>query len=103
MFHQVPASPDECNIVQTVAIKTVKEQGLNVEALLEFEKEMATMTSLRHRHVVNLLGICTVTLPFFIVMEYMEHVGAVMLFGYTWHIARGSMCSDIHGTSDYVY
>ena len=47
--------------------------GIEVSALLDFEKEMEVMATLKHRNIVNLLGICTVSLPFYIIMEYMEH------------------------------
>ena len=65
--------PDEHGFIQTVAIKTIKEQGLEAAALLEFEKEMEMMTTLRHKYIVNLLGICTTSLPFYIIMELLEH------------------------------
>ncbi|KAL5250255.1 hypothetical protein ACHWQZ_G016104 [Mnemiopsis leidyi] len=65
--------PNEFGIIETVAIKTIKEQGIEVSALLDFEKEMEVMATLKHRNIVNLLGICTVSLPFYIIMEYMEH------------------------------
>ena len=42
-------------------------------ALLDFEKEMEVMVSLQHRNVVALMGICTTSLPFYIIMEYMEN------------------------------
>ena len=64
---------DEHGSIQTVAIKTIKEQGLEAAALLEFEKEMEMMTTLRHKYIVNLLGICTTSLPFYIIMELLEH------------------------------
>ena len=65
--------PDEHGCIQTVAIKTIKEHGLDTAALLEFEKEMEIMTTLRHKYIVNLLGICTTSLPFYIIMELLEH------------------------------
>ncbi|XP_063688184.1 tyrosine-protein kinase transmembrane receptor Ror-like [Bolinopsis microptera] len=65
--------PNEFGIIQPVAIKTIKEQGIEVSALLDFEKEMEVMVTLKHRNIVNLLGICALTLPFYIIMEYMEN------------------------------
>ena len=47
--------------------------GIEVSALLDFEKEMEVMVTLKHRNIVNLLGICALTLPFYIIMEYMEN------------------------------
>ena len=37
----------------------------------EFLKEAAVMKKVRHPHLVQLLGVCTRELPFFIVTEYM--------------------------------
>ena len=38
----------------------------------EFLKEAAVMKQVRHPNLVQLLGVCTRELPFFIVTEYME-------------------------------
>ena len=45
-----------------------QEQGIEINAILEFEKEIDMMTTIRHSHIVNLLGICTDSLPFYIIM-----------------------------------
>ena len=45
-----------------------KGAGINKEAIAEFEKEIDVMTTLRHDNIVSLLGICTETLPLFIIM-----------------------------------
>ena len=38
----------------------------------EFLKEASVMKRLKHPHLVQLLGVCTQQMPFFIIMEYME-------------------------------
>ena len=65
--------PNDQGIIQNVAIKTIKEQSLDVGALLDFEKEIDMMTSIHHDNIVNLLGICTTSLPFYIITELMEN------------------------------
>ena len=55
------------------ALNTPFCPGIEVSALLDFEKEMEVMVTLKHRNIVNLLGICALTLPFYIIMEYMEN------------------------------
>ena len=65
--------PNELNIVQHVAIKTIKQQTANTATILEFEKEINMMASVSHQNIVNLLGICIDYWPFYIIMEYMEN------------------------------
>jgi len=38
----------------------------------EFLKEAAVMKQVRHRNLVQLLGVCTRELPFYIITEYMS-------------------------------
>ena len=65
--------PNKQGIIQNVAIKTIKEQSLDVGALLDFEKEIDMMTSIHHDNIVNLLGICTKPPLVCIITELMEH------------------------------
>ncbi len=39
---------------------------------LEFLKEAAVMKQVRHKSLVQLLGVCTIELPFYIITEYMS-------------------------------
>ncbi len=39
----------------------------------EFLKEAAVMKLMRHPNLVQLLGVCTTELPFFIITEFMEN------------------------------
>uniref|UniRef100_A0A8C6WL80 Tyrosine-protein kinase n=1 Tax=Neogobius melanostomus TaxID=47308 RepID=A0A8C6WL80_9GOBI len=55
----------------TVAVKTLKEDTMEVE---EFLKEAAVMKEVKHPNLVQLLGqCCTLEPPFYIVTEYMPH------------------------------
>ncbi|XP_072919416.1 tyrosine-protein kinase ABL2 isoform X5 [Hemitrygon akajei] len=54
----------------TVAVKTLKEDTMEVE---EFLKEAAVMKEIKHPNLVQLLGVCTLEPPFYIVTEYMPH------------------------------
>ncbi|XP_066499687.1 tyrosine-protein kinase ABL2 isoform X3 [Hoplias malabaricus] len=54
----------------TVAVKTLKEDTMEVE---EFLKEAAVMKEVKHPNLVQLLGVCTLEPPFYIVTEYMLH------------------------------
>ena len=38
----------------------------------EFLKEAAVMKQVRHKSLVQLLGVCTIELPFYIITEYMS-------------------------------
>ena len=60
-------------IVSQVAVKTIKASRLDKQAITEFEKEISIMTSLHHEHIVSLIGLCTETMPLYIIMEYMEN------------------------------
>lgn len=53
---------------QSVAVKTFREETTDST---EFLKEAAVMKEVRHPHLVQLLGVCTRELPFFIITEYM--------------------------------
>ncbi|XP_073903450.1 tyrosine-protein kinase ABL2 isoform X3 [Castor canadensis] len=54
----------------TVAVKTLKEDTMEVE---EFLKEAAVMKEIKHPNLVQLLGVCTLEPPFYIVTEYMPY------------------------------
>ncbi|XP_071005522.1 tyrosine-protein kinase ABL2-like isoform X3 [Oncorhynchus clarkii lewisi] len=54
----------------TVAVKTLKEDTMEVD---EFLKEAAVMKEVKHPNLVQLLGVCTLEPPFYIVTEYMPH------------------------------
>ncbi|XP_040216268.1 tyrosine-protein kinase ABL2 isoform X2 [Rana temporaria] len=54
----------------TVAVKTLKEDTMEVE---EFLKEAAVMKEIKHPNLVQLLGVCTLEPPFYIVTEYMYY------------------------------
>ncbi|XP_077133834.1 tyrosine-protein kinase ABL2 isoform X2 [Ranitomeya variabilis] len=58
----------------TVAVKTLKEDTMEVE---EFLKEAAVMKEIKHPNLVQLLGVCTLEPPFYIVTEYM-HFGNLL-------------------------
>lgn len=57
-----------------VAVKTLKEGSMSVEAFLE---EAKTMHQLRHRKLVQLLGVCTTSTPMYIITELMSN-GALL-------------------------
>ena len=65
--------PNEHGIIQNVAIKKIKEQNLNVETLLDFEKEIDMMTSIHHNNIVDLLGICISPPNICIITELMDY------------------------------
>ncbi|XP_062990240.1 tyrosine-protein kinase ABL2 isoform X2 [Elgaria multicarinata webbii] len=54
----------------TVAVKTLKEDTMEVE---EFLKEASVMKEIKHPNLVQLLGVCTLEPPFYIVTEYMPY------------------------------
>ncbi|KAL0851706.1 hypothetical protein ABMA28_000031 [Loxostege sticticalis] len=56
-----------CNI--TVAVKTLKDDTM---ALKDFLEEAAIMKEMRHRNLVQLLGVCTREPPFYIITEFMS-------------------------------
>merc|ERR1712176_1065033 len=56
-----------------VAVKTIKPARMDKQAITEFEKEVSIMTTLQHENIVNLVGLCTETMPLYIIMEYMEN------------------------------
>ena len=60
-------------LTSQVAVKTIKASKLSAQAVAEFEKEVEIMTSLHHDSIVSLLGLCTETLPLYIIMEFMEN------------------------------
>ncbi|XP_056460280.1 tyrosine-protein kinase ABL2-like isoform X2 [Gadus chalcogrammus] len=53
-----------------VAVKKIKEDTMEVEELL---KEAALMKEIKHPNLVQLLGVCTLETPFYIVTEYMPN------------------------------
>lgn len=58
------------------AIKTLKPGQMSVEAFLD---EAKIMHKLRHRKLVQLLGVCTLEEPIYIITELMVH-GALLDF-----------------------
>ncbi|KAM3911364.1 tyrosine-protein kinase ABL1 isoform 2-T2 [Leptodactylus fuscus] len=54
----------------TVAVKTLKEDTMEVE---EFLKEAAVMKEVKHPNLVQLLGVCTREPPFYIITEFMTY------------------------------
>ncbi|XP_060088481.1 tyrosine-protein kinase ABL2 isoform X1 [Heteronotia binoei] len=54
----------------TVAVKTLKEDTMEVD---EFLKEASVMKEIKHPNLVQLLGVCTLEPPFYIVTEYMPY------------------------------
>jgi serine/threonine protein kinase len=59
-----------------VAVKTLKPGQMSVEAFLE---EARIMHKLRHRKLVQLMGVCTLQEPVYIITELMVH-GALLDF-----------------------
>ena len=53
-----------------VAVKTFKEETTDQE---EFLKEANVMKKMQHENLVQLLGVCTLSTPLFIITEYMPH------------------------------
>ncbi|XP_075704449.1 tyrosine-protein kinase ABL1 isoform X2 [Rhinoderma darwinii] len=54
----------------TVAVKTLKEDTMEVE---EFLKEASVMKEVKHPNLVQLLGVCTREPPFYIITEFMTY------------------------------
>lgn len=54
----------------TVAVKTLKEDCM---ALKDFLEEAAIMKDLKHKNLVQLLGVCTREPPFYIITEFMRY------------------------------
>jgi serine/threonine protein kinase len=57
-----------CNKI--VAVKTFREDTMDAS---DFLKEASVMKKVRHKNLVQLLGVCTLEPPFFIITEYMPH------------------------------
>ncbi|XP_065197973.1 tyrosine-protein kinase ABL1-like isoform X2 [Sycon ciliatum] len=55
---------------RVVAVKTFKEDTMQAD---EFLKEASVMKQVKHKNLVQLLGVCTREQPFFIVTEYMPN------------------------------
>eukprot|EP00117_Sycon_ciliatum_P011221 scpid70094/ scgid12797/ Tyrosine-protein kinase ABL1; Abelson murine leukemia viral oncogene homolog 1; Abelson tyrosine-protein kinase 1; Proto-oncogene c-Abl; p150 len=55
---------------RVVAVKTFKEDTMQAD---EFLKEASVMKQVKHKNLVQLLGVCTREQPFFIVAEYMPY------------------------------
>ncbi|XP_076436830.1 uncharacterized protein LOC143276240 [Babylonia areolata] len=55
---------------KTVAVKTLKEDTMDLKDFLE---EAAIMKEMKHPNLVQLLGVCTREPPFYIVTEFMTH------------------------------
>lgn len=41
---------------------------MDKQAITEFEKEVSIMTTLKHEHIVSLVGLCTEKMPLYIIM-----------------------------------
>ena len=54
-----------------VAVKMIK--SVESTAKLDFLREGSLMKILRHPNVINLFGVCTKELPFYIITEFMKH------------------------------
>lgn len=52
-----------------VAVKTLKEETMEVD---DFLREANVMKELKHKNLVQLLGVCTREAPFYIITEFME-------------------------------
>jgi len=59
---------------QRVAVKTLRQGAMSAEAFLD---EAKTMHRLRHRKLVQLLGVCTLDEPMYIITELMSN-GALL-------------------------
>ena len=53
-----------------VAVKTIKEDSMETE---EFMKEAHVMKKLQHPNLVKLIGVCSQSLPMYIVQEFVPH------------------------------
>ncbi|XP_065916055.1 tyrosine-protein kinase-like isoform X1 [Dysidea avara] len=53
-----------------VAVKTFKDDTISVVGFL---KEASVMKNIKHPHLVQLVGVCTQQIPFFIITEFMEN------------------------------
>eukprot|EP00117_Sycon_ciliatum_P015879 scpid33630/ scgid0136/ Tyrosine-protein kinase ABL1; Abelson murine leukemia viral oncogene homolog 1; Abelson tyrosine-protein kinase 1; Proto-oncogene c-Abl; p150 len=58
------------SVNRVVAVKTFKEDTMEAD---EFLKEAGVMKQVKHKNLVQLLGVCTREQPFFIVAEYMPY------------------------------
>ena len=54
--------------MQRVAVKTLKEEAMDVD---DFLKEANVMKRLKHKNLVQLIGLCTRDTPMFIITEFM--------------------------------
>nr|XP_027203646.1 probable serine/threonine-protein kinase tsuA [Dermatophagoides pteronyssinus] len=84
----------------TVAVKTLKEDTMAVKDFLE---EASIMKEMRHPNLVQLIGVCTLEPPFYIITEFMpygnlldylrnndrEQMSAVILLYFATQIANG--------------
>ncbi|KAF7494327.1 Tyrosine-protein kinase Abl [Sarcoptes scabiei] len=84
----------------TVAVKTLKEDTMAVKDFLE---EASIMKEMRHTNLVQLIGVCTLEPPFYIITEFMpygnlldylrnndrEQMNAVILLYFATQIANG--------------
>ena len=52
-----------------VAVKTLKEETMEVD---DFLREANVMKKLKHKNLVQLIGVCTREAPFYIITEFME-------------------------------
>ena len=73
----------------TVAVKTLKEDSMAVKDFLE---EACIMKDLRHQNLVQLIGVCTLEPPFYIVTEFMPNGN---LLDYLRNVERESLSAVV--------
>lgn len=52
-----------------VAVKTLREDN---QVCDDFKKEMTIMKKLRHPHLLKLIGVCSLEVPYYLITEYMS-------------------------------
>lgn len=63
------ANFNQNGIPTVVAVKTLREDNQVCE---DFKKEMTIMKKLRHPHLLRLIGVCSLCVPYYLVTEYMS-------------------------------
>jgi hypothetical protein len=57
---------------ETVAVKTLLDQGVSTHEEQQFEYEAKLLSALNHRNIVRVIGVCFATEPHLIVLEFMS-------------------------------
>ena len=65
----------------------------------EFLREAGVMKQVKHKNLVQLLGVCTREQPFFIVTEYMPFGNLLDYLRGTKQSTAGRHCFDVHGNT----